>query len=57
MLKGHARYDLFEPRRIQPSAGCPLQIGQRAHPVSTKHRRYLLDNPGLLKAGLSGPAC
>jgi len=53
MAKRHARYDLFKPRLIQPSAGRPLQIGQRAHPASTKHRRYLLDNPGLLKAGLS----
>lgn len=44
-------------QRSQPvAAGQPLQIGQRAHPVSTKHRRYLRDNPGLLKAGLSYPA-
>ncbi len=35
-----------------PAIGCPLEAGQRAHAVSTKLRRYLLNNPGLLSAGL-----
>jgi hypothetical protein len=43
----------WRQRRQPVTAGHPLQVGQRGHPVSTKHRRYLLDNPGLLKAGLS----
>jgi hypothetical protein len=42
----------YHSRFGRPAPGCPLETGRRAHAVSTKLRRYLLNNPGLLTAGL-----
>ena len=41
------------PRLELAVAGYALQPGQGARAVSTKVRRFLLENPGLLRAGLS----
>jgi len=54
-----ARHDWYQVRHLRLSSqlvatGRPLRPGQGARAVSTKHPQYLLNNPGLLTAGLSG---
>ena len=44
---------MAESDRLTVDVGRALQPGHGTHALSTRLRRYLLDNPGLLAAGLS----